>query len=153
MRLSRIFFTVGFFLLAGAAVWHFGFDRNISLPGKNNITKIEVCQNDFKQRAQQISYIEEQPKIQKVYDFIDQRKKGWQPLLYNPPAAVVLANFYQSDKMLFQLYLMKSSNFLIRNGDGNFLKSLKNSEREEFFALLGIQTNLMVSNRPKGNSL
>jgi hypothetical protein len=114
------------------------------------ITKIEVCQNDFKQRAQQISYIEEPPKIEKIYDFIEQRKKGWEPLLYSPPAAVVMANFYESDKILFQLYLMKTSNFIIGNSDGTYLKSLKNEERDEFFKLLGVQNGSLVStSRPE----
>ncbi len=147
MKFRRIFSAVFVFLLVLGAIWYFGFDRNISLPGMNHITKIEVCQNDFKQRAQQISYIEEPPRIHQIYDFIDKRKKGWQPLLYSPPAAVVIANFYDSDKLLFQLYLMKSSDFLIRNDDGAFLKSLKNEERNEFFNLLGVKTDRLVFKR------
>ncbi len=133
--------------------WFFGFDRNISLPSKKKITKIEVCQNDFKQRAQQISYIEEPPKIEKIYDFIDQRKKGWEPLLYSPPAAVVMANFYESDKILFQLYLMKTSNFIIGNSDGTYLKSLNNEERDEFFKLLGVQNGSLVLTPRSGNPI
>jgi hypothetical protein len=144
MKFRRIFFVVLMFLLFLGGVWYFGFDRNISLPSMNHITKIEVCQNDFKQRAQQISYIEEPPKIQKIYDFIEKRKKGWEPLLYSPPAAVVIANFYESDSVLFQLYLMKSSNFLIRNNDGAYVKSLKNEERDEFFTLLGVKADQLV---------
>ena len=151
MKFRRIFSIVFIFLLVLGGVWYFGFDRNISLPNRNNITKIEVCQNDFKQRAQQISYIEEPPRIQKIYDFIDQRKKGWEPLLYSPPAAIVIANFYDSDKVLFQLYLMKSSNFLIRNNDGAYLKSLKNEERDEFFGLLGVKADQLAFKNRDGH--
>jgi hypothetical protein len=153
MKLRRVLSIIGFFLLVLAGVWYFGFDRNISLPSQSNITRIEVCQNDFQQRVQQISYIEEQPKIQKIYEFIDKRKKGWEPLLYTPPAAVVMANFYESDKVLFHLYLMKSSNFLILNRDGAYLKSLRNEERDEFFKLLGVQNGRLVATPPNGNSI
>jgi hypothetical protein len=153
MKLHRIIFSVLMFLLALVGIWYFGFDRNISLPSMNHITKIEVCQNDFKQRAQQISYIEEPPRIREIYDFIDKRKKGWEPLLYSPPAAVVIVNFYESDKMLFQLYLMKTSNFIIGNSDGTYLKSLKNEERDEFFKLLGVQNGSLVSTLRNGNSI
>ncbi len=152
MKFGRIFLVVFLFLLVLGGVWYLGFDRNVFLPGMNHITKIEVCQNDFKQRAQQISYIEEPPRIRQIYDFIDKRKKGWEPLLYSPPAAIVIANFYESDKLLFQLYLMKSSNFLIRNNDGAYLKSLKNEERDEFFNLLGVkadQTAFIISTVPQ----
>ena len=153
MKFRQIFSIVFLFLIVLGGVWYFGFDRNISLPGKNHITKIEVCQNDFKQRAQQISYIEEPQRIQKIYDFIEKRKKGWEPLLYSPPAAVVIANFYESDKMLFQVYLMKTSNFIIGNSDGTYLKSLKNEERDEFFKLLGLQNGSSVSSLLNGNSI
>lgn len=153
MKFRRIFSIVFLFLIVLGGVWYFGFDRNISLPGKNHITKIEVCQNDFKQRAQQISYIEEPQRIQKIYDFIEKRKKGWEPLIYSPPAAVVIANFYESDKMLFQVYLMKTSNFIIGNSDGTYLKSLKNEERDEFFKLLGLQNVSSVSSLLNGNSI
>ena len=144
MKLHRIILAVLVFLMILGGVWYFGFDRNISLPSLTHITKIEVCQNDFKQRAQQISYIEEPQRIKQIYDFIDKRKKGWEPLLYSPPAAVVIANFYESDKLLFQIYLMKASDFLVRNNDGAYLKSLRNEERNEFFALLGVKADRLV---------
>lgn len=147
-----ILVTVAFLLLLGAA-WYVGFDRNISLPSRGNIQKIEVCQNDFKQRAQQITYIEDGQKIQKIYDFIDKRKKGWEPLLYSPTAPVVMADFYGSDGVLFELYLMKSSNFLIRNSNGTYLKSLRNDEVNQFFDLLGVQANRLVLSQQKSNSL
>jgi hypothetical protein len=153
MKFRRIFSIIAFFLLVLSGIWYFGFDRNISLPSMKKITKIEVCQNDFKQRAQQISYIEEPPKIEKIYNFIEQRKKGWEPLLYSPPAAVVMANFYEADKILFQLYLMKTSNFIIGNSDGTYLKSLKNEERDEFFKLLGVQGGSLVSTPRKENPI
>ena len=153
MKFRRIFSIIAFFLLVLGGIWYFGFDRNISLPSMKKITKIEVCQNDFKQRAQQISYIEEPPKIEKIYNFIEQRKKGWEPLLYSPPAAVVMANFYESDKILFQLYLMKTSNFIIGNSDGTYLKSLKNEERDEFFKLLGVQSGSLVSTPRQENPI
>jgi hypothetical protein len=153
MKFRRIFSTIAVFLLVLAGIWYFGFDRNISLPSMKKITKIEVCQNDFKQRAQQISYIEEPPKIELIYNFIEQRKKGWEPLLYSPPAAVVMANFYESDKILFQLYLMKTSNFIIGNSDGTYLKSLKNEERDEFFKLLGVQNGSLVSTPRQENPI
>ena len=145
--------VTGAFLLLLAIVWHYGFDQNISLPSQNNIKKIEVCQNDFKQRAQQITYIEEQPKIQKIYEFIDKRKKGWQPVRYAPTAPVVTADFYGSDGVLLQLYLMKSSNFFVQNSNGAYLKSLRNDEINEFFTLLGVQPNLLASVHPPKSRL
>jgi|GEM_PF-2995385 len=153
MKLFRVLSILVVLLAALGGIWFWGFNRNISLPNPNRINKIEVCQNDFKQRAQQISYIEEQPKILKIYEFIDKRKEGWEPLLYTAPTAVVIANFYDSDKLLFRLYLMKTSNFLIRNNDGAYMKSLRNEEREEFFKLLGVQTDRMVFNHSAKNSL
>lgn len=140
------------FLLLLAVAWYVGFDRNISLPSRGNIRKIQVCQNDFKQRAQQITYIEEDQKIQKIYDFIDKRKKGWEPLLYSPTTPVVMADFYGSDGVLFELYLMKSSNFLIRNSNGTYLKSLRNDEVHQFFDLLGVQASRLVYSPPKDSS-
>ncbi len=141
------------FLFLLAAVWYVGFDRNISLPNRINIRKIEVCQNDFKQRAQQITYIEDAQKIQRIYDFIDKRKKGWEPLLYSPTEPVVMTKFYGSDTELFDLYLMKSSNFLISSSNGTYLKSLHNDEVKQFFDLLGVQANRLVFTPPKGSSL
>lgn len=136
--------TVAFLLLL-AAVWYVAFDRNISLPNRDNIRKIEVCQNDFKQKAQQITYIEEGPRIQKIYDFIEKRKKGWEPLIYAPTTPVVMAKFKDgSDTELFDLYLMKSSNFLISSSNGTYLKSLRNDEINQFFDLLGVQPNRLV---------
>ncbi len=153
LKLRNIVLVTGAFLLLLAALWYVGFDRNISLPNRSNIQKIEVCQNDFKQRAQQITYIEEDAKIQKIYDFIDKRKKGWEPLIYAPTAPVVMADFYGSNGVLFELYLMKSSNFLLRNSNGTYMKSLKNEEVSQFFDLLGVQSNHLVYSPPKGNSL
>ena len=142
------------FLLLLAVVWYVGFDRNISLPNCNNIRKIEVCQNDFKQKAQQITYIEEGQRIQKIYDFIDKRKKGWEPLIYSPTTPVVMAKFYGADtNELFELYLMKSSNFLISSNNGTYLKSLRNDEVNQFFDLLGVQPNRLVYRSLKGKSL
>lgn len=145
-KTRRISSVVGVFLVLLALVWYFGFNRKISLPSQDRIKRIEVCQNDFKQRAQLITYIEEQPRIQKIYDFIDQRKKGWEPRLYSPAAPVVTADFYGPDGILLELYLMKSSTCLIRNGDGVYMKSLRNEERNEFFGLLGVSADQMVSN-------
>ncbi len=144
LKLRNVILATGTFLLLLAGVWHFGLDRNISLPNVDSIRKIQVCQNDFKQRAQQITYIEEEPKIQKIYDFIDSRKKGWEPLLYPPTQPVVMADFYGSDGVLFELYLMKSSNFLIRTQNGTYLKSLRNDEAQQFFDLLGVQMGRLV---------
>lgn len=141
------------FLLLLAVVWYVAFDRNISLPNRDNIRKIEVCQNDFKQKAQQITYIEEGQRIQKIYDFIDKRKKGWEPLIYAPTTPVVMAKFYGSDAELFELYLMKSSNFLISSSNGTYLKSLRNDEVNQFFDLLGVQPNRLVYGSPNRNSL
>ena len=148
LKFRNIVLVTGVFLLLLGCVWHFGLDRSISLPNLGSIQKIQVCQNDFKQRAQQITYIEEEPKIQKIYDFIDKRKKGWEPLLYSPTEPVVMADFYGSDGVLFELYLMKSSNFLIRNNNGTYLKSLRNDEVQQFFGLLGVQTNRLVYGPP-----
>lgn len=153
LKLRTVLIVTGIFLAALAAVWHFAFDRNIYLPNQNNIKKIEVCQNDFKQKAQQITYIEEQPKIQKIYEFIDKRKKGWEPLLYSPTAPIVTADFYGSNGVLFQLYVMKTSNFLMRNSNGAYLKSLRNDEVSELFNLLGVQTSRLVYTQRKEKSL
>jgi len=147
-----ILVTVAFVFLLGV-VWYVGFDRNISLPNRVNIRKIEVCQNDFKQKAQQITYIEDEQKIQKIYDFIDKRKKGWEPLLYSPTEPVVMTKFYGADAELFELYLMKSSNFLITSNSGTYLKSLHNDEVKQFFDLLGVQANRLVFSPPKDNAL
>jgi hypothetical protein len=144
LKLRNVVLVTGAFLLLLAVVWYVGFDRNISLPNLANIRKIEVCQNDFKQRAQQITYIEEDAKIQKIYDFIDKRKKGWEPMLYSPTAPVVMADFYGPNGVLFELYLMKSSNFLLRNSNGTYLKSLRNEEVKQFFDLLGVQPSRLV---------
>lgn len=153
LGLRNITLAIAAFLFLLAVTWYVGFDRNISLPNRVNIRKIEVCQNDFKQRAQQITYIEDQQKIQQIYDFIDKRKKGWEPLLYSPTEPVVMTKFYGSDAELFELYLMKSSNFLISSSNGTYLKSLHNDEVKQFFNLLGVQTNRLVFSPSKGSSL
>ena len=141
----------GILLLAVGGVWYVGFERNISLPNLNDIQKIEVCQNDFKQKAQQITYIEEKPKILKIYEFLNQRKKGWQPLLYSPTEPLVTVDFYGSKGVLFELFLMKSSNFLLRNSNGTYLKNLPNEEIKQIYSLLGVQTEKLVSSHPCGN--
>ena len=153
MNLKRICAAVGFFLLILAAVWYVYLYQNISLPSKGEIQKIEVFQNDFRQHAQQLTYVEEPDRIGKIYDFIDKRKRGWQPLLYRSPVAVAYADFYSSRGLLFRLCLMNSSNFLIRNSDGAYLKSLRNEDREEFMGLLGLHNGSLVSAGPKLNSL
>ena len=134
----------GFLILILAAAWYLMFDRDIALPSLESIKKIEVCQNDFKQRSQQITYIEEQSRIQKIYEFIDKRKKGWETRLYAPTAPVVTADFYGKDGILIELYLMKSSNFLLRNSNGAYLKSLRNDELNEIFGLLGTQAGMLT---------
>lgn len=153
LKLRNIVLAIGVFLLLVAGAWYFGLDRSISLPNLNSIQKIQVCQNDFKQHAQQITYIEEAPKIEKIYEFIEKHKKGWEPLLYSPTAPVVMADFYGSDGVLFELYLMKSSNFLIRNSNGTYLKSLRNEEARQFFGLLGVEEGRLVFSSNKRDSL
>ncbi len=153
MNLKRIFTAVGFFLFLLAGVWYVYFYQNISLPNKGEIRKIEVFQNDFRQHAQQLTYVEEPDRIGKIYDFIDKRKRGWQPLLYRSPVAVAYADFYSSRGLLFRLCLMNSSNFLIRNSDGAYLKSLRNEDRADFMGLLGLRNGSLVSAGPKPNSL
>lgn len=153
LGLRNIILVTTAFLFLLAVAWYVGFDRNISLPNRVNIRKIEVCQNDFKQHAQQITYIEDEQKIQKIYDFIDKRKKGWEPLLYSPTEPVVMTKFYGPDSELFDLYLMKSSNFLISSSNGTYLKSLRNDEVNQFFGLLGVQANRLVFSPPKDSSL
>jgi hypothetical protein len=145
VRLIRILALVSLVLLLGLGGWHFFFNKDISLPDAAAITKIEVWQNDFQQKAQQISYIEEKPKIEKVYQFIEQRRKGWERLLYSSPAVVVTAHFYKADRVLFRLYLMKNSNFILGNRDGTYLRSLNQGERDEFVRLLGVQTGKLVT--------
>jgi hypothetical protein len=147
MSVPRILLIVGLFLSVLAGVWYFYFGRDISLPWPGQIQKIEVCQNDYQQKAQQITYIEDRDRINKVFDFIEKRRKGWEPLVYTPPAAVVSVDFYGSDGVLFQLFLMESSDFLIRNGDGAYLKSLKKKELNEFRGLLGVKAERLASGK------
>ena len=64
-----------------------------------------------------------------------------------------MAKFYGSDSELFDLYLMKSSNFLISSSNGTYLKSLRNDEVSQFFDLLGVQPNRLVYGALKDKSL
>ena len=118
---------------------HALFDKDVFLPDADEITKIEVRQNDFEQKAQQVSFLEEKAKIGKVYDFIHQRRTGWERLLVTPPGVVVLVHFYKGDKSLFDLYLLKNDRLLIGNRDGAFSRTLHQVETEEFRRLLGVQ--------------
>lgn len=136
--------AAGILLVAVGVVWYVGFERDISFPSLDAIQKIEVCQNDFKQRAQQITYIEEKPKILKIYEFLYSRKKGWQPLLYSPAEPMVTVDFYGSKGVMFKVYLMKSSNFLLSNSNGNYIKSLRNEEISQIYSLLGVQMDRLI---------
>jgi hypothetical protein len=139
---KKVGLILGLLILAlgvGFGAWHTLFNKDVFLPDADAITKIEVRQNDFEQKAQQITFLEEKTRIGKVYDFIHQRRTGWERLLVTPPGVVVLVHFYKGDKSLFDLYLLKNDHLLIGNRDGAFSRNLHQVEREEFRRLLGVQ--------------
>ncbi|HVZ79333.1 MAG TPA: hypothetical protein VHE12_00880 [bacterium] len=122
----------------GTVAWFSLFNKDIYLPDVDSITRIEVRQNDFEQKAQQVSYVEEKAKIGKIYDFIHQRRTGWEKLMVTPPGVQVLVHFYKGDKVLFHLYLLKNDRLLIGNKDGAFSHNIHKIERTEIERLLGI---------------
>jgi hypothetical protein len=140
---KKVGWVLGLLVVAGgigAAVWYSVFNKDIFLPDPDGITRVEVRQNDFEQKAQQVTFLEEKPKINKVYEFIHQRRTGWERLLVTPPGVEILVHFYKGDKVLFHLYLMKNDRLLIGNKDGAFARYIHKVEREEIERLLGIGT-------------
>jgi hypothetical protein len=139
--LKKIGWILGLLAVAagiGMGVWYALFNKDIFLPDAEVITKIEVRQNDFEQKAQQVTFLEDAGGIGKVYDFIHQRRTGWERLLVTPPGVAVLVHFYKGDKALFHLYLLQNDRLLIGNKDGAFSRNLHKVEREELQRLLGI---------------
>lgn len=148
--LNKVGLILGLLIVALGIVfgaWRTLFNKDVFLPDADSITKIEVRQNDFEQKAQQVTFLEEKTKIGKVYDFIHQRRTGWERLLVTPPGVVVLVHFYKDDKTLFDLYLLKNDHLLIGNKDGAFSRNLHQAEREEFQRLLGVQSSAAKSDR------
>lgn len=148
--LKKIVWILGILAVAlgiGMGAWYTLFNKDIFLPDAEDITKIEVRQNDFEQKAQQVTFLEEKVRIGKVYDFIHQRRAGWKRLLVTPPGVAVLVHFYKGDKALFHLYLLQSDRLLIGNKDGAFSRNLHKVEREELQRLLGIPSEVSKAGR------
>lgn len=144
---KKVGWVLGLVVLAGgigAAVWYSVFNKDIFLPDPDDITRIEVRRNDFEQKAQQVTFLEEKPKIEKVYEFIHQRRTGWERLLVTPPGVEVLVHFYKGDKVLFHLFIMKNERLLIGNKDGAFKRNIHKVEREEIERLLGVGVQAMA---------
>ena len=148
---KKIGWALGLLALAaglGMGCWYALFNKDIALPDPDSLTKIEVRQNDFEQKAQQVTFLEEKGKIGKVYDFLHQRRTGWERLLVTPPGVAVLVHFYKGDKPLFHLYLLQSDRLLIGNKDGAFSRNLHKVEREELQRLLGVRTREAKAEKP-----